>query len=521
MRFPIHSLASLACFTLAGCVYNLDVEGKRCNEEHPCPPGYSCVYEGDDGGAIFVCKKGPGDGGADGADQGPCTEGERACKEGDPGILLECNAEGTWDEIACGEGTYCFFTGTDDELDCVPDCEGTVDCGREDYYCNSATHHCEEKGDCSPVGGKRCLYGGGQDSVEECMEESGLWEETPCAAGQYCHDVYITCLDECTSDADCADLPSAESPEPNSCNLANNKCRRLDLCPEYNTCDGTENCEQGACVLKPETDADGTGGTPDLQCVKDGAPEDTGTATECLLEGNVIEMIRAGDPTTDETVGLTVEVFAASDILDGNDDPLSALGSTVTTTDGQNKGFYHFQDPVPTGQELVLVVRAGTVGDPAVEFVSSYHFGVYLRADECEAQSGTLTVNAPALKKDLYHAYTAAGILLGVDTSKGLLVARLLDCTDVDRLIHGTVGTSLPFEEDFYVVIDIAWVPASESTETTATGFYGAANVTAIRGLVSALAKESSGLVSLGTKDVRIFPYSVSEVIFKEPKEPL
>ena len=49
MRFPIHSLASLACFTLAGCVYNLDVEGKRCNEEHPCPPGYSCVYEGDDG----------------------------------------------------------------------------------------------------------------------------------------------------------------------------------------------------------------------------------------------------------------------------------------------------------------------------------------------------------------------------------------------------------------------------------------------------------------------------------------
>jgi len=452
--------------------------------------------------------------GEDGGDTGPCVEGAKACDPLDPSVLLECTA-GAWTPSDCDGGTYCFFKSpTDDESTCVPDCTTTADCGRDEYYCNQDTHHCEAKGGCDPAEYPQCVYKAGNDSIKECDDESRMVVETPCGQDKYCHDKYIVCLDNCVNDADCEGLPDAVSPEPNSCNLGNNKCQRVDLCPTYKVCGGSESCELGTCVLTPTTNANGTGGTPDLQCFKDGAPADNGVATECNLKGNVTILTIAGDPRTADTIGLLVKAYSLADALAGD---LTTPLANTTATDNEGFGYYQFTNPLPTKQDLVLFVESNGPGEN--EYVSLYFFGVYLRADACDASAGTLEIDVPTLTNRLYATYIDSGIVLGINMLRGLIMARVFDCK-LDRVIHATVGSSLKSEATYYLLDIPAWMPDTTATETAAKGFFGAANVTPIRGVISALAKESSGMVSLGTYDIRVFPHSISTLYFKEPLKP-
>jgi hypothetical protein len=524
MRFFSPLLATLLAGLLSSCTYSLSVEGKQCNHtDHLCPQGYDCVSSGD--GGTSVCVSGPSDGGdgEDGGDTGPCEEGARACNPQDPSKLLTCT-EGDWSSSDCGSGTYCFFKNpTGDESDCVADCTTTADCGRDGYYCNQETHHCEAKGDCNPSDYPKCIYQGGNDSIQECDDqESGMVLETPCGQNKYCHDKYIVCLDDCATDTDCEDLPDDQNPEPNSCNQTNNKCQRVDLCPSYRVCGVSESCEPsqgGACVLVPTINADSTntGNDPDLQCFKDGAQADNGSATECNLEGYVTGLVGSGLLRTADTIGLVVKAYSLADVLAGD---LTTPLDTTTATDNGDYGYYQFTNPLPTRQDLVLEVEAG--GSAANEHVSLYLFGIYLRADACDAGSGTLDIDLPALKKSLYATYTE-GAGLGINSSRGLILARVIDCTNIDRIINVTVGISQAAEATYYLIYQDppgVWVPGTDATGTDAIGFFGAANVTPIRGVISAMAKESSGMVSLGSYDIRVFPYSVSALYFKEPLKP-
>ncbi|HUU03806.1 MAG TPA: hypothetical protein VM425_20390 [Myxococcota bacterium] len=439
----------------------------------------------------------------------PCiglADGGGACSGG-----LECQG-GTCVEAATDGGV-----DGDDGGDASQDCATTADCSRPDYYCNQETHRCEAKGDCNPSDYPECIYQGGNDSIQKCDDESGMVVEIPCGQNKYCHDKYIVCLLDCANDADCEDLPNAQNPEPNSCNQGNNKCERVDLCPTYRVCGGSESCEGGACVLVPTTNAGSTGSGPDLQCFRNGAPRDNGSATECNLEGYVTRLIGSGSLRTADTIGLTVKAHSLADILAG--DIASPLDTTIATDNG-SLGYYQFTNALPTKQDLVLEVEAG--GSGANEHVSLYLFGVYLRADACDAGSGTLDIDVPALKKSLYGTYTE-GAGLVINSLRGSILARVIDCTNLDRVINATVGISQAAETTYYLVyqdLPGVWIPGTDATATEAIGFFGAANVTPIRGVVSALAKDISGMVSLGTYDIRVFPYSVSTLYFKKPLKP-
>lgn len=517
MKHLVAFIAVLTIGMLSGCTYSLSVEGKQCNSDHRCPKGYACVPSGDDGGS--VCMLGSGDGGDGGdGDGGPCVEGAKACDPQDPSVLLKCTSS-AWVPSDCGGGNYCFFTNpTGNEVACVADCTTTADCVRDGYYCNQDTHHCEAKGDCDPADYPQCVFQGGADSIKECSEESGLVMETPCGENKYCHDEYIVCLDDCASDTDCENLPDAQNPEPNSCDQLNKKCRRVNLCPDYKTCEGSESCTGGACVLNPTTNADSTGGAPDLQCFKDGALADSGSATECNLEGYVTGLVGSGSLRTSETIGLAVKAYSLTDVLAGDlSTPLDTTTAIGIDNGGTDVGYYQFTNALPTKQELVLKVEAGGTGD--LEHVSLYLFGVYLRADTCDAGGGTIDLDIPSLKKNLYATYTE-GAQVGINPQKGLILARVLDCSDINRMVHATVGTSLESEATYYLLDDPPWAVGTSATETTQRGFFGAADVVPIRGVISALAKDGSGTILLGTHDIRVFPYSVSVLYFKTPLDP-
>jgi hypothetical protein len=492
----------------AGCSYSLNVEGKACNgTDHQCPAGFSCVAASDGGS---VCIQGSHDGGLDGGDEGPCEDLETKCDDNNPLVVLECD-EGNWVPEDCETNFYCFFVSdVIDDVECVADCTTSADCERAQYYCNTETHHCELKGDCSPPGPKQCLYG--PDRLEICDEESGLLYEDPCEVDEYCHDQSIGCWPKCDLNEDCDDIAGEYT-----CNLFNRKCLQMELCPAPISCDTGSRCEGGACVLEPTNVCSSTQGTADLQCFKDGAPVDSGAATTCQLQGNVFRLIYPGDPRTADTIGLTVEIFEEADIINGNDNPAQALAS-ATVTDVGTFGHYSITDDIPTKTDLVMVVRGGTSSNATV-YSTLYFFGVYLRADDCEAAAGTLTLDVPSLREAFYNSYTE-GSGVGPDSARGMLLARLLDCTDIDRLIGGTVGTSLESQATFYIKIDGVWLPDPNATTTQAPGFFGAANVLPISGQVAALVRDSSGLVTLGNQSLRVFPDSISAIIFKAPKKP-
>ncbi|RLB54991.1 MAG: hypothetical protein DRI34_11245, partial [Deltaproteobacteria bacterium] len=487
-------LAVLLALSGGGCFYSLDVEGKQCtpgSTEHACPAGYSCVPAAD--GGTGVCLSGPVD---SGPDSGTCIEGEKACKADDPLVVLECSG-GTWRENPCPANNYCFFTGpSGDEVDCLPDCTSSSDCGRDGYFCNDTSHHCEERGDCSPPGARRCVFSG-YEAVETCDEDSRQWVEQRCESSQYCHERYTTCLPKCSSDTDCANLPDAQNPEPNSCNLADGKCLFVDLCSGDGDCGAEHRCVGGACITEPLSEATSTQGSADLDCYKPSytVPPDEGSETTCLLEGYLTKLMGSGSLQTGETIGLTLEVFTEEDILDGN---TSSPLTTVTVIDNEGKGFYHLQSGVATRQPLVFRVT-----DAGSSFKTTYVFGFYLRSDACAG--GTLqNVDVPAMKAQFYTSYIeGSGVV--VDPTRGLLLVRTLDCSDVDRLIGATVATTIPAETRFYIKLEQSiWIPDTELTETTETGWWGAANAIAIKGVVGAMAKQASSLIALGAHEVRV-----------------
>ncbi|MBW1807602.1 MAG: hypothetical protein JRJ19_07515 [Deltaproteobacteria bacterium] len=499
-------LLVLLAVVAAGCSYSLDVEGKLCDTDHACPTGFTCVAASDAGS---VCIQGSQDGGLDGGDEGPCEDLETKCDDNDPLVVLICT-EGNWLPQSCDAGEYCYFlTPLDDTVGCKDDCDTSADCERTEYYCNTTTFHCELKGDCDPPGPKQCLYV--PDRLEKCIEESGLLEVEECELDEYCHDQPLECRAKCDLDADCDDIAGEYS-----CNPVNRKCLRMELCPDPVSCAAGARCEDGACVLEPTNECTSTQGDAQLQCFKDGAPVDSGVATTCQLEGYVVKLITPGNPRTGDTIGLTVEIFELSDILNGDDS--SALAS-VTVTDNGGHGHYSIAADIPTKTDLVMVVRGG-LSTNATNYATLYAYGAYLRADECDAGSGTLALDVPSLRQALFESYTE-GTGYGVHQERGMLLARLLDCTDLDRLIGGTVGTSLEAQATFYIKIqDTIWLPDTEATTTQSPGFFGAVNMLPISGKVSALVRDSTGLVTLGNNWLRVFPNSVSAIIFKTPKKP-
>ncbi len=62
--------------------------------------------------------------------------------------------------------------------------------------------------------------------------------------------------------------------------------------------------------------------------------------------------------------------------------------------------------------------------------------------------------------------------------------------------------------------------PDDRHTATDSSGFFVAANVTPIQGVVSALVLSAAVTVSLWTKPVRVFPGAASLVLFEEPQAP-
>ncbi len=356
---------------------------------------------------------------------------------------------------------------------------------------------------CQPVGGKRCLFESGYDAVEECMADSGEWEETRCADDQYCHQQTISCLDDCTLDTNCDDALLTE----NSCHPFTHRCTPMSLCADDLDCSDS-NCAQGACVTLPDKAATARVGELDLSCFKKSPDADDGSSTECNLSGNIVVLITsASSKQASGTAGLDVKIFRLDEILIGNPQPIQT--TTVAVIDGKDQ--YQLLN-VPTRTELVLAISGES-------YAPLYLFGVYLRADACDDASGSLLWELPVLKQTLYRPYNS----LPVDEEKGLLMARLFDCSNSQRIIGGTVGSSLESQIDYYISVndDSALVPDPTATTTATPGFFGAGNVDPLRGIISARALESeTGLVSLGSHWVRIFPESVSVVFFQKPLIP-
>jgi len=489
---------------LTGCAfYDLDVEGKRCAlPEHPCPAGYQCVPSADGGS---VCKKGAPDGGPDGADAGPCREGQTACPSYEE--LAVCR-DGKWDYQECAEGEYCFDPGGQMAADCIALCTGTSDCTDivDDYYCDE-DGRCKPKGDCTDSGvvvdQDRCSPDLKQ--VLHCSSETGVDEVVDtCTTGEYCDVYQKACLSYCDDDSGCN--PGS------SCNPKTRKCIPMNLCQSDADCPGAicVGAPAGACVKPPTTQVTTHGGAADLECYTGDPPADTGPAS-CRLTGRVVKFFSRLQIEYDPAI--EVALHPIEQVLSGT--PGEPSHRADVTDDGSGMAQYTF-DSVPTGATYVMSVSCDGECSP-YDLHTLYTFSVYLRADECQAGGGQIDMGAPALLSVNYPTYNeAAGVS---DPDRGLLLGWLKDCKDPsDKIENGTGGISMDHEILYY--LPVSGAHDLEDTDTNPPGFFAAANVMPIRGVAGALVLDQSSPVSLRARPVRVFPGQASLVVFDKPKKP-
>ncbi|RME23314.1 MAG: hypothetical protein D6806_11485 [Deltaproteobacteria bacterium] len=509
-------LASLA-IVVATCVYDFNVEGKLCtldSSEHPCPPGFVCLAAAElEPGTGFCAKEGTD---TDGGDGGVCTPGETKCNE-DGWAVLRCQ-QGSWKLEPCPADTYCLFKG--DEAGCVSECTSNNDCGQECYVCNQQ-HRCELQGNCSAPGTSRCYGSAGQEGIETCEIGGCTWRQQPCSDGQYCHEKYVTCLDPCSNDDACANLPDAESPEPNSCDLSTHRCVALNVCTDSGQCLAGQRCDigqaGGVCMDDPTAQVGSEGGTPDLDCFRASytPPDDTGSTTDCTISGNVFLGVSSMRYTGAD--GLRIEVHEAASLLVGD---VSQPVASATISNGQ----YQTDTPVPARKELVLRI----VGD-GQNFVDTYTFGYYLRADDCDA--GPVQFNAYAMSTSLLENYTIGGGATSMDEERGMVLVKVADCKLLN-LSNARAGGALDAESWFYFVREVIGEDGSDAggtvinrpepslQATSEVGWWGTANTRPLRGMISTLVLDSGTVLSLGVKQIRVFPHSASFFIYGPPRKP-
>lgn len=492
----------------AGCVYDLSLEGKRCDATHPCPTGNTCVQDG----TQQVCAKSgsdagidDGDGG-DGGDTDQCLAGDIRCNA-DLSGLETCEAGG-WTNADCPSEHYCLYiAGSGLEPTCEALCVNSQACP-QGTWCKLETAHCEAKGDCAPAGVQRCSSG--LDQVIRCDEESGYEVvDADCTPDiQYCDPFDPACKDYCVNDLGCANWPGT------SCEPVSRKCVALDLCFEDNECAAGSQCVEGAgaCARIPtEQGLLSTGGQPSLSCYIGDPTSPADNPASCTLRGRVVDFY--GRTELADSIGLVVRVHHLDDVLAG------VLGAPIVSSaavDDNGVGQYSLQN-VPTNTHLVLEVqgRQGGPNPPPFGFASMLTFGLYLRADDCD--QGSISFAAPTIFQTNYDGYANvawAGLVAEVD--KGLLFGQLRDC-DGFKITESTAGLSMEHELLYYLS---SGMPAEGATATDSSGFFVAANVTPIRGVVSALVLSAAVTVSLWTKPVRVFPGSASLVLFEEPQAP-
>lgn len=487
---------------LGGCAYyDLDVEGKQCNQDHPCPSGYQCVDAADGG---RVCKKDVPDAGLDGADTGPCREGQTACPSLEE--LAVCH-DGEWDYQECPGDKYCFDPEGSAAAACVDPCSDHADCEAidDDYYCDNG--YCTHKGDCTEsvatVDQDRC--GPNLREVRHCSSETGIDRTVQqCGSDEYCDVYQTTCLPYCDDDTGC-------SAPGTSCNPATRKCVPMTLCASDDDCTDSICVDPpaGACVKHPTVQVQTHGGSANLDCYTGDPGADAGPAT-CTLAGRIVFFFNRNLVQYDPN--LSVRLYPLDDVLAGIlQDPLEA----EVTDDGSGKAAFSF-DAVPTGTEFVMAVDCPE--QPCELLYSTlYTFSVYLRADDCETNGGQIDMGAPSIYEANYGTYNE--VVGPSNDDRGLVLGWLKDCKDPsDKIENGTGGISMDSEILYY--LPDSEQPDLEDTDTNSPGFFAAANVVPIRGMAGALVLDQGSAVSLRARPVRVFRQKASLVIFDKPKKP-
>lgn len=497
-----------------GCVLEeLDVTGLACDPDHPCPGGSTCVEQRCQPGVPDGFDGGDGDG-DDGGDQGPiCTPNATRCSL-DGEALETCDGEGTgWTPEPCSEGRYCLEAPVGSAT-CVEPCLAQDDCPTGFYCPDPGPQRCQPQGSCSPPGGIRC--DGTFASLLVC-DPASLFErvQEDCAgADGYCDPLGAApaCKPYCTLDADCAGLAGT------SCNPATRKCMELGYCAG-SACGGDSLCVEetglgGVCVRIPAEDATNSASPPgpsDLACYVGQPTLPDPDPPVCILKGGVGYFLnRTPIP---ETVGLEARLFLAADVLGG--DLGQPLASAPVVADALGKGSYELAN-APTHTELVIEVRGQAGPDP---FVPTYLFGVYARADDCH--NLYLDLNLPSVPQSMYEGYSDP-LAQGLDPARGVVLAQVRDC-EVPlgaRVMHAVGGLSQPHAHFYYLQAAGAAAPDPSLTETQANGWFGAAKVAPIRGLVAALASVQGVPRSLWLRPLRVFPGAVSLVVFERPLAP-
>lgn len=512
----------------SGCVYDLDVEGKKCDRSsHICPSGFYCSYDGNDG----VCKVGQGrDGGDgdDGGDKGSCFGTQTDCK--DTATLLRCNL-GEWAEVPCESGKYCTDFNRTATAACVNNCASIADCPTG-FYCDPEDH-CGLQGDCDEdVGVPKC--NSTRTAVVMCEDESFLEvtikDCTPVT--QYCDPRLADCRNKCSTDADCHDWPEE------SCNLSTRICETIALCDSnpwcssdsaptwiQNKCTGgvcectADGVNPGVCVVKP-LDQASTAATIDISCFPDATNPPASPAT-CNLEGGVASFANAQPVAFNQD--LQVEMHTLADILNGV--ITNPTASATVTDDGNGNSRYSFTN-LPTNTELVLDVHCDDQGGGTCTLHPMYTFVIYLRADDCQAEGGTLSLAAPAIDNSLWQAYSTAGGSTSADPTLGVAFGRLRDCVinGGNAIMQGTGDISMSYfqfgDNSAVFYPPFAAPPEETVVSTLEPGLFGAANVLPIRGLAAALIRYGANLIWLRTYPFRVFPQSASLILFDKPKIP-
>jgi len=487
---------------VSSCVYDLSIEGKGCDDQNPCPPGYTCSASVDG----RVCTKGIADGGAqdgdgsDGGDDPGCQPGETRCSP-DLGAIQTCT-NGAWLDSPCAAGEYCLDTDQAApacEFNCAasPDCPG-------DRWCNPDTAHCEPRGDCTRPGEDRCNPT--LDAVIRCSPESGLDEPVQeCTQDlQYCDPFDPSCKNYCTDDAQCLDQPDTTC-EPNS-----GKCVPIGLCAN-DACPAGQMCVgESVCTPIPDEEASLPGGTsPALSCYVGAPSSPPDSPDSCDLQGRVVNFFNRQE--LPDAAGLTIRVHQLTDVLVGRLDNASIV--TQALADGNGNGAQYSLSGVPTNTQLVLEVQGGT-GQGGFDFTSMLTFGLYIRADDCV--DGLYSFSAPAILEVNYSGYANPPSVLA-DPDRGLVFGQLRDCDGV-KIIAGTGGVSMPTDLVYY--LDDNNLPDPLATHTNASGFFIAANAVPIRGMAAALVVEQGVPISLRPRPVRVFPGIASLVVFDVPLDP-
>jgi hypothetical protein len=511
----------------AGCAYDLDIGGKACDSQHQCPTGYKCVLGNNGTDRICVAADwedshadgedgGGGDDGGDPGDpgdgDGSCSEGQRQCKE-DRTAVLECQ-EGGMVEQPCEAQQYCFDdTGGGGTVDCISECATKGNCQDfGSYYCNGVNHHCEVMGDCTPPNGLQCSIDG--NKVEKCDSESGFWvTEAECTPNtQYCDRAKKVCKSWCHDDIVCRE----ENQAPITCDLGTTICVDPGECTA--NCNASNPCrrdpdvegDRGACVPTPTTACSVVSGSPLFTCY-DNPTNPQPTPAACAIHGHVLMWNGASHTLTPTTVNLVVRVHLLEDALDGvlkDTHQVSASGDGS----GNNYGSYSLTG-IPTNTELVVEVQGGKPS--TYEFVDTYTFGVYFRADDCQVAGNDITKDIVVLPKSSWDTFAQASGTITVDIKKGLMIGWLRDCNN-KALQHGTVGISFPKDRLYYPT---GYGTPYDLPDTSNSGFFVAANVLATRGVVAATVLDNSPRL-LGAKAIRLFPNSVSMVYFEKPSHP-